>query len=215
MPKKTLGLILILAIITIGLVVLALRSSMSDQRQYQVSPTEKPTVKTARLFFETNQIAISTLSKNATEVPVMIDSGEAKVSGAEVNLQYDPTIFSSVEFVPASNSAFFDYPDSTTILANTVDITAGRVSYVVSITPNSDAKTGSGQIGILKLQAAATAQPTNTTIVFSPDSAVTSLNADDSILQSASPLQVSIIRTQPTITPRIPTQTGTQSGAFR
>jgi hypothetical protein len=211
MPKKTLALIIVLAIVTFGLVFLGLRSSPNESNQTQTNPTEQPTIKTARLYFEPNQTSISALARTSSEIPVLIDSGGSEVSGVQVELQYNPALLTNVEFVAASAAAFFDYPNTATILTNTVDSVSGRVSYVVSIAPNTDPLKGTGEIGVLKFQASPTAQSTQTSIVFSPDSAVTSLTASESILKEATPLQLSITRTQSTITPR----TSTGSGAFR
>ncbi len=211
MPKKTLALIFVLAIITAGLVYFALRSSTNEPNQTQTNPTEQPTVKTARLYFEPSQTSISTLARTSSELPIFIESGDSEVSGVQVELQYDPALLINVEFVPASGSAFFDYPTAATILTNTVNSSSGRVSYVVSIAPNTDPLSGTGQIGVLKFRAAPTTQQTTSSIVFSPDSAVTSLTASESILKEATPLQLLITRTQPLSTPR----TSTGSGAFR
>lgn len=209
MPKKTLALIIVLAIVTIGLVVLALRSSTSEPNQAQTAPTEQPTVKTARLYFEPSQATVNTSSRVPSEIPIYIDTGNSEISGVQVELQYDPALFVDVLFNPASSSAFFDTLNAATILSNQGDRASGTVSYVVSIAPNTKPLKGIGQLGTLSFRADPVAQPTQTSIVFSPESAVTSLIAPDSILKETNSLQVTVSRTQPLTTPRASTQSGT------
>jgi hypothetical protein len=201
MPKKTLALILVLAIVTIGLVILALKSTSNQSSQQSISPSTQPTIKTAQLYFEPTQLTATADVRTLMEIPVYITSGASQVSGAEVDLQYDPTVLTDMIFVPATSSAFFDLPNAATTLSNNVDPVTGTISYVVSIAPNTKSLSGTGQIGSVKFHVAPTASSRQTSIVFSPDSAVTSLNAPESILKSTTPVQILITRPQNPIRP--------------
>ncbi len=201
MPKKTIALIVILALATIGLVYLALKSSDNPQSQTATPSPTQPVVKTAKLYFEPNSVSASTSSRTPAQAIVMIDSGGSEISGAQVELQYDPSMLTNVEFIPASSSAFFNYPAQASILTNTVNQTEGMVSFVISIAPNTSPLKGAGVLGTLKFIPVATTPTSLSQIVFTPDSAVTSLTSQESILKEATPLQISIQRAQQT-TPR-------------
>ena len=191
MPKKTTILIVILALITGILIFLAVRSDQTQQIMTNLNPKPSPTVEVvkpyATLSFLPEKLDVSLVSP-VQSIDVVIDTGDKPVAGAQVELSYDPKLFTNVSITQPKQSPFFG--PNPTILINSVDATQGRISYAVGISPDGSEKTGKGSIMTLNFTANKFAGVTTAQIAFLPKSAVTTLSTSGSILKTSIPLQV-------------------------
>lgn len=191
MPKKTTILIVILALITGILIVLAVRSDQTQQIVNNLST--KPTATTApiapyaTISFLPETLDVSLVSP-IQSVDVVIDSNNLPVAGAQVELSYDPKLFSNVSVSQPKQSPFFG--PNPTVLISSVDATQGRISYAVGISPDGSEKSGKGAIMTLNFTANKFAGVRSGQIKFLPKSAVTTLSTPGSILKTSIPLQV-------------------------
>ncbi len=215
MPKKTTILILILAAVTGALLFFAVTSTKPKPAEKPtVMPVKKAVVKSAKVFFNPQNIDISNnISTNAAAaqtVDLMIDSGGAEISGVQVELQYDPKAIMNVRLLPAEDAGNFFGGGSVTLFNEAVKDT-GRISYVIAIGTGDDPKKGIGKIATLYFQKASSA-PSATTIRFLDKTLVTILDANESVLKETMPLNIILGQSAPaaqsipqtTSTPTVP-----------
>lgn len=202
MPKKTTILIIILAIITGVLIFLAVRSDQSLQTNVTPVTTVKPTPVTikpyANLTFSLNPLDVSK-SATAQSIDIIIDTNGKPVSGAQVELYYDPKVLTNLKLTPALQSPFFGA--NPVVLINSVDSAQGRVSYAVAVSNSDTEKTGKGSVATLSFTINKFAGAAFSQITFLPKSAVTTFSSQSSVLNISTPLQ--IIVSQPVASPTI------------
>jgi len=201
MPKKTTILIVILAIITGVLIYLAVRSDQSLQTNTNTTPpTPSPVVVKAyaNLSFSTNPVDVSKGSAAQT-IDIVINTNGKPVSGAQIELSYDPKVLTSVTLTPALLNPFFGA--NPVVLINNVDPTQGRISYAIAVSNTDSEKTGSGSIATLGFTVNKFAGSTFSQITFLPKSAVTTFSSQASVLNVSTPLQ--IVVSQPVASPTI------------
>ncbi|MBI2074236.1 MAG: hypothetical protein HYT83_00185 [Candidatus Levybacteria bacterium] len=188
MSKRTLALIIVLAIITVVLVVAA---TMPKQNPNSPSPISnilvKPTpVAQTTLKLSPNPIVTSSQSASAQ---VEILSGANKITAVQLELSFDPTKITNVTITPGT---FFQNP---IVLLNNIDLKNGKISYALGITPTGSPKTGQGSVALLTFQTALTSGQ-QTAIIFEPKSLATAEGVAPSVLKSA--LGTTILYIQPT-----------------
>lgn len=201
MPKKTTILIVILAIITGVLIYLAVRSDQSFQTTSNTTlPTPTPVVVKAYadLSFSTNPVDVSK-SSTAQVIDIVINTNGKPVSGAQVELSYDPKVLTNVTLTPALRNPFFGA--NPVVLINNVDPTQGRISYAIAISNTDTEKTGSGSIATLGFTVNKFSGASFSQITFLPKSAVTTFSSQSSVLNISTPLQ--IVVSQPVASPTI------------
>jgi hypothetical protein len=204
MPKKTTILIVILAIITGILIVVAIRSDQTQEFGKKLmtngAATATPVVirPYASLYFSTPLIDI-TRGTTAQAVDIMVDAKDKSVAGAQVELTYDPTVITNVTLTPLVPNQFFG--KNPIVLINSVDKTQGRISYAISISLNDSEKTGRGSIGQLSFTVNKFSGVPSTRITFLPKSAVTTQATKFSVLDTTTPLQI-VLAPSATATPR-------------
>jgi hypothetical protein len=202
MPKKTTILIIILAIITGVLIYLAVRSDQTLQtRTTTVPPTPTPvTVKAfADLSFSTNPVDVSK-SSTAQVIDITINTNGKSVSGAQVELSYDPKVLTNVTLTPALRNPFFGA--NPVVLINNVDPTQGRISFAIAVGNNESEKTGTGSIATLGFTVNKFSGATFSQVTFLPKSAVTTFKSQSSVLNISTPLQI-IVSQPPVASPTI------------
>ena len=208
MPTRTAILIAVLALVTGILVYLAVTSQSARRAPttQNIVSTEKPVEKTAQVFFNPQNVDLSSSVASASTVDVMVDSGGAAISGVQVELQYDPKALASVSITPAVDVASF-FGTSSTVLFNEVKKDTGRISYAIAIGQGQAAKSGIGKIGMLTFQKAYGA-PGTTIVTFLDKTLVTVLGANQSALKSTMPLNIVLSQTPsgtiPSVIPSIP-----------
>jgi hypothetical protein len=76
------------------------------------------------------------------------------------------------------------------VLINTVDPTQGRISYAVGISASDAEKSGNGTLATITFTVNRLAGVATTNLTFLPKSAVTTLSAQGSILNTSTPLEI-------------------------
>ena len=198
MPKKTTILILILAAVTGALVFFAVTSTQPQpQKKITVTPIEKPVVKTAKVFFNPQNIDISSGSAVTIQtVDLLIDTGGAEISGVQAELQYDPKALTNVRLIPTADTKSF-FGGGSIILFNDIVQDTGRISYVIAIGAGDNPKKGIGKIATLSFQKTPSA-PSTTAIRFLDKTLVTILGVNESVLKEAMPLNIILGQLAPT-----------------
>lgn len=196
MPRKTTILIVILAAVTGILIFLAVRneSALNQITTSNTAQTPSPTVMQsyALLGFSTNTLDATNVSTQT--VDIVIDTAGKPVAGAQIELSYDPAVFTNVRLLPAAQPFF---GKNAAVLINSVDQEQGRISYAVGIAADDTEKVGNGTIVRLSFTASRNASIPSSPISFLSKSAVTTLSSSESVLLHTSPLQV--ILTPPTV----------------
>lgn len=206
--KGTLVLIIILLIITGGLVYLAIRQQQPLPASKQASASPTPT--TAHAF---STLAFVEESSNATNsaihtVAVQVTSNQNQLSGAQLNIAYDPKVLGNVS-IQLGN--YFTNPS---VLLKTVDTTNGQITLVLGIQPNSQQASGSGTIATISYTLLPTTENT-TKLHFLPKTTLTQEGELESILKSTT--DMTILLQKPTSYPTssqsatpLPTSTSTK-----
>jgi hypothetical protein len=179
MPKRTLILIIVLIVITVGLVWLSV---------YTV-PGQKPSTvvkqPTAVLPFAKTTITLSS-SPTATltdpsiySLDTKISTGDNKVTGVQLELSYDPKALTNVDVLPGT---FFKDP---VVLLKNIDDKNGRISYAIAIKMGQQSVSGSGTIAQIQFSPLPGSNLTTTSINFLPKSMVSAEGETKTVLKSA------------------------------
>jgi hypothetical protein len=193
--KRTLALIVALALITAGLLYLAIRQ---DQPTPEVSMAPTPTVSPAHTTLALVSTTATTGARQTAEV--VIDSHRNTVSGVQLNLSYDPTIVANVTI---QQGKYFTNPN---ILLKTVDQQNGRITLVMAIQPTAQQASGSGTVATISYTLLPTTKA-STTISFLPKTAVTQEGELSSVLAKTTNLTIAI----PTRAPQLETVPATSA----
>ena len=208
MPKTTAILIAILALVTGILVYLAVTSQSARRAPttQNIVPTEKPVEKTAQVFFNPQNVDLSSGSAtSALTVDIMVDSGGQDITGVQAELQFDPKALANVKLLPATGTTSF-FGSAVNVLFNDVNTQTGRISYATAIPPGGTPKKGVGKIATLNFQKAY-GVPSSTQIVFLDKTLVTVLGANQSALKATVPLNIVLFSQTPNgFTPSITPQ---------
>ena len=192
MPKKTTILILILALITGILLFLAItENKKSGAPTITPVPTKKPVEKTAKVFFNPQNIDLSSGTASPTStVDLLIDTGNQEIVGVQIEAQYDPKSLANLKLTPALDLASF-FGSSAIVLFNDVNQTTGRISYAVAISPKVQTKKGIGKIATVSFSKAFSAEGT-TTVSFLDKTIVTILGENESVLKESVALNITL-----------------------
>lgn len=176
---RTLLLIIVLVLITGGLLYLALRQE-SPTTKITSAPTPTPLPAHATMML-TQESSTSTTQT----VDVIVNSNENKLTGAQLDMSYDPSILSNV-LIRQGN--YFANPS---VLFNSIDKKNGRISYVIAIGPTSQQSSGSGIVATISYTLLHTASKT-TKLSFLPKTEVTQQGILGSVLKSATNLTITV-----------------------
>jgi len=178
MSKRTLFLILALAIITFVLLIMAIYQPQTPETT-QVTPTpEKPTAQTVLSFGTPSAKASSSASAISYTVPINISTEKNKVKIVQLELQYDPYLLMDVTATPGS---FMKNP---TVLLDHIDQETGRVSYALGLESEQEGIMGKGTIANLIFSVKTQTQK-KTAIIFLPKTLVTADDLSESALKEA------------------------------
>lgn len=193
--KRTLILIAILALVTAGLLYLAIRQ---DQPTPKVSMAPTPTVSPAHTTLSITPGNASTSARQTANI--VIDSHSNKVSGIQLNLSYDPTVLANVTI---QQGQYFTNPN---VLLHNVDKQNGRITLVMAIQPTAQQASGSGTVATISYTFLPTTKE-STTISFLPKTAVTQEGELSSVLATTTNLTIAI----PTRAPQLETVPATSA----
>lgn len=198
---KTLVLILILAVIAGILIFFALSMNSNSNptsqtplvnKQNQATPTAM-VEKTALASFSPSTINMATTS--SATVDIIITAGNTPITTAQVQITYDPTIIKNPRILPPdAGNSLFGSPSAFIELYNETDAKNGTITYAVGTQANGNPVVGAGGIGKLTFSVL---RPTNgtestTQISFGDDTAITKKGVDESILNSTTPLTITL-----------------------
>lgn len=188
--KKTLGLVLALALITAGLVYIAIR-----QEQPAKTSAPIPTPKVSHAYSILSLVLESASNAAYQTIAIHVDSKQNRLSGAQINLAYDPAALTNMSLKVG------DYFANPTILLKNVDAKNGRITLVLAIQPNAHEASGSGTIATLSYSVLPSTSSTK--IQFLPKTALTQEGELETVLKSAEDYTITI----PTPTKGVSVQT--------
>ncbi len=197
MPKRTILLLLFLAFVTGGLIFLAVTSENENQQpadQKTPATTKEipsPVKKTATLSFDPSTLTVSPFSSASSSVDIVINTQNQPVSGVQPVILFDPKVITSISFNPVTNTLFGQSASNYTYLPLDVDMTNGKMSFMLAATPGSTPSATTGTIGTLIFTTrVAESTQQSTVITLLDESKVTQLNVGDSILKNTIPLTI-------------------------
>ncbi|MCL5439276.1 MAG: cohesin domain-containing protein [Patescibacteria group bacterium] len=145
MSKKTLALIGGLFIITAILIYMAVSPNKGITPTSIISRPSPAAVASSMLTLSPNPLVLSSQSGS---VNVDLNSGTNRVTGVQLELQYDPKVLTNIEVTPGT---FFDNP---VVLSKNIDPVKGLISYMIAIQPiNGTPKKGAGTVATITFQA--------------------------------------------------------------
>lgn len=203
MSKRTLLLIVGLAIVTGGLLFLAF---LSEQRKKTTeSPLNQTSIPTptspahTTLSLVPNPVIVS--SSGSASIDVEMDTQSNDVTAVQLELSYDPKAITNVTISPSN---FFTNP---IVLLKNINQQDGRISYAFGIPSSNSSKKGKGLIATISFNAV-NLFGAPTTISFLPKTLVTAQGISASVLQTATGTQIIFPRKSGT---PLPLQQGTKT----
>lgn len=190
MNKKTLILIIVLALVTGILMFLAITNDKrrTGESPIGISPTAEPSMAPyANLSFSADTLDLTTSNSTTESVDVIIDTKGKPVFGAQIELKYDPEVITDVVITNPAGSFFGANAD---VKINSVDEQLGRVSYGIALSQQADEKSGTGVVIRLNFKVNKDSGAESSTITFLPKSQVTSLQTPSTILNQTKPLNL-------------------------
>jgi len=193
--KKTTILIIILFVFTVGLIYIAVQTEknsppvipseeITEQEAQDIIPTINPQ---SVLSFEPVTLDTTQNIQSTYSATIVLDTNGQEISGAQIELSYDPAILRNVSIFPAENNILGTNPS---VILNKVDQELGRISLEILIAGlDSEEISGNGNIATLNFSLnSITAQSTE--ISFINKTTIRSIKSTNSLLQSASPLTI-------------------------
>lgn len=171
-PIKTFLLILVLALITVGLVALAVMPKQPKEEpkpQAQITPNPVQTI----LTISSTPTPQATMSAYTTDV--VINTGQNKVTSVQLELSFDPAVLTKVDIEPGS---FFINPK---VVLKNIDEKAGRITFALS---SSDSQSALGQGILAKISFKTLKKGVSTAIDFLPKTKVSAEETTESVLKS-------------------------------
>lgn len=168
--NKTWLLVAGLVILTVVLLVVSLTSK-------SFSPL-KSTPKEVKVDFAHTSLAVSEdirqLANGKYETDVIINTSEDEISGAQIELSFDPKALTNVDITPGT---FINQP---AILIKTIDTSTGVIRYAIAIKPGDKMVKGEGVIATISFNKVGN-EPT--TLNFLPQSQVSTTSHTQSLLR--------------------------------
>ena len=172
-PAKTLGLIILLAIVASALVYAALLPQKPAQNTTVLKNVEESET------VEDTTLSIEPAENNSIRnrvYDVNVNTGKNKVTAVQIELVFDPNVLRNVEISP---SEFFP---NYLVLLNSIDEKNGRISFALTLPPKENGVLGIGSIAQIKFNISSqSAFPTF--IEFMPKTEVSAENISVSVLK--------------------------------
>ncbi len=179
MSKKTIALIIILLLITVGLLYLALAPKTQNVSLAPPAPTTVPSptpVAQTVLSFSPNSLIVASQSGS---LDLTIDTGENSVTAVQVELAFDPGALSDIAI---TDGTFFKQASS---LLKNIDAKNGKISYILAIPPEGLPQKGKGSVATISFTTKLVSGR-KTEVTFLPKTLVTANNVAVSVLRSTS-----------------------------
>lgn len=194
-PGKTLLLIGGLITLTVILMGVAIwTASKSPQKPATVANVPAPTptvVKTAVLSFSPASLNMTTATTPSASIDVMVDTMGTPITGAQFEIDYDPTAITNVTFSApdATNSLLGPVGNYRTLFVDSN--TPGKIVVAQAVSETATPVNGTGSVGKLSFTVVKGVKPT-TQLQFGKESIVTSDQTSSSILKSTTPLSITL-----------------------
>jgi hypothetical protein len=187
MPRKTLILIIVLSIATVGLLILALIPNLKTP--VKTTPKSTAIIHDAQTDLSFSAPIIS--SSSALQSNVEIATGRNKVTAVQLELTFNPKALTNVEIAPGT---FFTNP---VIILKKIDTENGRITYALGVGLGQKAVTGRGTLAVLTfIPVAGKTEPTS--INFLPKTEVAAQGQIMSVLRKSSGAIINLISPTPT-----------------
>lgn len=201
MARKTIVLIVVLAVAALGLTLLAIPSQNKPKPVAQLPKVTPNPLQTVLTISSAPVPLIASQSSFKTDV--IINTGQNKVTAVQLELAYDPKVLGQVDINPG---AFFIDP---TVVIKKIDEKEGRISFALKISPNQSGVLGGGVLGqgilaVINFKVEPSQKQTPTSILFLPKTEVSSQDLPGSTLKSTINAGFSLrnfITPTPTLTP--------------
>jgi hypothetical protein len=193
MPKRTLILILVLIIVTVGLVWLSVYT-VPGQKTTPIAktPTVLPFAKTT-ITLSSSPTATFT-NPDVYVLDSMISTEDNKITAVQLELSYDPKALTKVDILPGT---FFKDP---VVLLKNIDEKNGRISYAIAIKMGQQAVGGTGTIAQIQFSPLPGSNLTTTSISFLPKTKVSAQGEAKTVLKSALGTTIDLLKLTPTTT---------------
>lgn len=172
------GLLLTIALVMTGAGILIYRTIAREKNAplpQTFTPTPTPKAQ-ASLAFSPNPL---TLSSQSGSIDVIIDTQTSRITAVQLEISYDPKILTDVDIVPG---AFFT---DVIPFIKKVDISTGRISYAVGLTPTAQAVQGKGVAATITFRSNL-APGEKTEVKFLPQTLLTAEGVSTSVLGDTS-----------------------------
>lgn len=211
MPKKTIILITVLLIFTVGLVYVAIKTEqqippdlneekLTEEEITNIVPTINPQT---QISFSPSTIDTGLSPQSTYSTNVNVNTNGQAISGVQLELAYDPALLTNVTIEPAENNLFGLNPG---ILISSVEPDLGRISFAITL-PGIDSEEVSGNANIATITFSVIPNQAQTTqISILPKTVARSIRSTNPLIQSALPLNIilSNASAQITIEPTLP-----------
>lgn len=146
--------------------------------------------KTATIAFSPETLTMSPASTSGS-VDVLVTTGSNPITGAQVEITYDPDVITNVEVEnPDASNSLLGAPGTYTNLFTDTE-TPGKIEFSRGISLSGKEANGTGSIGKISFTIIPGAQPT-TQMTFGPRTAVTTSSTTESILNTTTPLTITL-----------------------
>lgn len=164
-------------LLVIGLVILTVVLLITSFASKNFSPL-KSTTNNENADFAHTSLSVSedvrTISEGNYETDVLINTNGDKISGAQIELAFEPTLLTNVDISPGN---FLSNPN---ILIKSIDTKNGTIKFIIAIKPGEKTVGGTGTIATLSFTKISS-DPTN--ISFLPTSQISTTGLNKSVLK--------------------------------
>lgn len=172
-PIKTFLLILILALITVGLVTLAL---LPKKTAPTPAPIAKITPNPVQTTLTISSTPVAEATPSAYKTDVIVNTGQNNITSVQLELVFDPKVLTKVDIQPGS---FFINP---VVALKNIDIETGRITYVISPADGAGVL-GQGILAKISFSVVPEKKGVPTTIDFLPKTQVNAEETTESVLK--------------------------------
>lgn len=185
--KRTILLIIFLFLIAVSLIIAAIilpKTIINNKNAVTeiMTPTPTPAADT-KLYFSPDTLVIT--NPASVEATIKVDTGYNKINAVQLEIGYDPKVFSQVALSPGD---FFPTPQ---ILLNLNDKKNGRLSYNLTLPKQTPYIKGEGSLAILTLNKNIQYnESSQSAITILPKSMITSSDVQGSLLKNSQELTI-------------------------
>ncbi len=157
---------------------------MSQTKQVTSKPGTK-SYQQSRLTLQPEKLIVLPADLNTKQtVAVKINANDNKVTGVQMELGYNQEVLTDVDITPGN---FIENP---IVLSKVVNKEKGRITYILTSSPNGDGKSGKGVVAYLTFKASHPNNNKKSTIRFRKNTIVTAIGYKDNVLKHTDSMTV-------------------------